>query len=76
MNEAEFREGYYKDKYGEWQADRRSSKDRRSGKSHLLDHERRKHFRRKVDRELLNKDHRAMIEDALEDFAAEHGGRL
>ena len=72
------REGYYKDKYGRWQPDRRAGGDRRrvAGKSLPLDHERRCMFRRKVDREVLEKDHREMISSALEEFAEEHNGRL
>jgi len=78
MGNEDFREGYYKDKYGRWQQDRRSGRDRRNliGTPFSLDHERRKMFRRKVDRELLDKDHRTQIEEALEDFADEHGGRV
>jgi hypothetical protein len=33
-------------------------------------------FRRKVDRQLLEKDHRFMIREALDDFAEEHGGQV
>ena len=29
-------------------------------------------FRRKADREIFAKDHKPMIDDALEEFAAEH----
>lgn len=73
----EIRDGYYKDKYGRWQPDRRAGQDRRGGsKTFPLQHERRKMFRRKVDREVLEKDHHIMIEEALEDFADEHGGHL
>jgi len=72
----EIREGYYKDKYGRWQPDRRAGKDRRSGKKFPLEHERRTLFRRKADRELYEKDHRSMIDEALEDFADEHHGHL
>ncbi len=73
----EIRPGYYKDKYGNWKPDRRIDNDRRHARGQFpLDHERRKMFRRKADRELLNKDHKAMIEEALEDFAEEHGGHL
>jgi len=73
----ELKEGHYKDKYGRWQKDRRCGDDRRDQSAALAqDHERRKMFRRKVDRELIEKDHRGMIEDALEDFAQEHGGHL
>ena len=71
------REGYYKDKYGRWQKDRRTGPDRRTmGKAFPLEHERRGMFRRKVDREIYEKDHRAMIDDALDDFAADHDGHL
>ena len=71
------REGYYKDKYGNWKADRRRSNDRRGGSGHFpLEHERRKLFRRLRDREIYEKDHKAMIEEALEDFAEEHDGHL
>lgn len=72
----EIRDGFFKDKYGRWQADRRSGKDRRATQPNAHDHERRKFFRRKVDREILNKDHKTMIEDALEEFAEEHDGHL
>jgi len=77
MTNDEIREGFYKDKYGRWQKDRRTGKDRRRiGEAYPLEHERRRMFRRKVDREVLEKDHRAMIEDALDDFADEHGGHV
>ena len=73
----EIREGYYKDKFGNWRKDRRTAGERRRADSGFpLDHERRKMFRRKADRELLQKDHQAMIEEALEDFAEEHDGHL
>ncbi|HUW62199.1 MAG TPA: hypothetical protein VMZ06_14445 [Candidatus Bathyarchaeia archaeon] len=71
------RTGYFRDRYGRWQKDRRAGEDRRStGKTLPLDHERRRMFRRKIDREVLEKDHREMIESALDDFAEEHQGRL
>ncbi|HPO14729.1 MAG TPA: hypothetical protein PLI09_14910 [Candidatus Hydrogenedentes bacterium] len=76
MTDDEIRDGFFKDKYGRWQAERRSGQDRRAIQPNAHDHERRKFFRRKADRELLNKDHKTMIEDALEDFAEEHGGHL
>ncbi len=72
----EIRDGLFKDKYGRWQPDRRSGQDRRALQPHGHDHERRKFFRRKADREILNKDHKTMIEDALEEFAEDHGGHL
>ncbi len=77
MSADEIRPGFYKDKYGRWQVDRRAGGDRRAAahKPHSYDHDRRKLYRRKADRELLELDHRQMIEDALEDFAEEHGGK-
>ena len=73
----EIREGYYKDRYGRWQRDRRTGPDRRGKAGGFpLEHERRKLFRRKMDREILEKDHRNMIDDALEDFAEEHDGHI
>jgi len=75
---SEHREGFYKDRYGRWQRDRRKDFDRRrvAGKSVPLDHERRRMYRRKVDREVLETDHKVMIESALEEFAEEHEGRM
>ena len=70
---ADFREGHYRDKYGRWQKDRRSGKDRRAAQSaSLFEQERRNLFRRKADREAFERDHREMIEEALDDFAEEH----
>ena len=74
----EIREGCYEDKYGRWHENRRDAPDRRrtpQAKGHG-EHERRKMYRRKADRELYEKDHRAMIEEALEDFASEHDGHV
>jgi hypothetical protein len=77
MSAEEIKEGHYKDKYGRWQPDRRSGDDRRAfGKASPLEHERRKLFRRKLDREIIETDHRKMIDDALDDFAQEHDGHL
>jgi hypothetical protein len=73
----EIPEGYYQDKFGNMQPDRRAGADRRASSGALkAKHERRKMYRRKVDRELLKRDHKMMIEEALEDFAAEHDGHL
>ncbi len=71
----EHRVGYYKDEFGNWQADRRTS-SRRSVGAFSFDHEQRKTFRRKADRELYERDHKVMIKEALEDFAEDHDGRL
>ena len=73
--EPEVREGFFQDKYGQWHPDRRAMRDRR-GHKHSYDHDRRTFFRRKADREILVKDHRSMIEDALGEFAEEHDGHL
>jgi hypothetical protein len=73
----EVRPGYYKDKAGEWQVDRRSGIDRRDlHPASPIDHERRKLFRRQADRELLERDHKIMVEEALEEFAEKHDGHL
>lgn len=72
----EFRVGHYKDKYGNWHPDRRAGTDRRNTLgSEPRNHERRKMFRRKADRELLCQD-RELIDEALEDFAEKHQGHL
>jgi len=74
----EHREGFYKDKYGRWQKDRRNGSDRRQqgGGDWSTEHERRKVYRRKADREILEREHRVMIEEALDEFAAEHDGHI
>ncbi|HIJ65045.1 MAG TPA: hypothetical protein HPP77_03770 [Candidatus Hydrogenedentes bacterium] len=76
MSDEEIQEDHYRDKYGRWQKERRGGRDRRRDGQPPEGHERRKIFRRKVDREFYEKSHREMIEEALEDFAAEHDGRL
>ena len=71
------RPGYFEDKYGRWQKDRREGEDRRLGEAaEDASAERRRVYRRRADRERLEHDHRVMIEEALDDFAAEHGGHL
>ncbi len=71
------RPGFYKDKAGKWQVDRRSGVDRRQVNRDMpVEHERRKMFRRQVDREQYEREHKIMIEDALADFAEEHDGHL
>jgi len=74
----EARPGYYKDKYGRWQKDRRKTTDRRlSGPGALSrEHRRRRVARRQDDRERVDDDHRTMIDEALDEFAAEHDGHL
>ena len=69
----EKRPGYYKDEHGNWQKDRRKTPDRRRAPNHdFPHHDRRTHLRRKADREALERDHKEMIEDALEDFIEQH----
>lgn len=76
MSVEEIRSGHYQDKYGRWQKDRRAIPDRRRGEEGREGHDRRRMFRRKIDREFFEKDHREMIAEALDDFAAEHDGHL
>ena len=69
----EHRPGYYKDREGNWQRDRRKSPERRAGGgSAFTHHDRRTLKRRKADLEFLERETKMQIEDALEDFAAEH----
>lgn len=70
--EHETRPGYYLDANGEWQKDRRVLPDRRRNAQAFPHHDRRLMGRRKADREFIERDHREMITDALEDFAMEH----
>lgn len=74
----ELREGYYKDKYGRWQKDRRKADDRRrhAAEPFAREHRHRKVARRKADRDRLEYDHRVMVDEALEEFAADHDGHL
>lgn len=68
----EHRPGFYLDSNGVWQQDRRITPDRRRGHTTFPHHDRRLLGRRKADREFIERDHREMIEDALESFVAEH----
>lgn len=68
----EHQAGYYLDANGEWQKDRRVNPDRRVAHIPFPHHDRRTMGRRKADREFIERDHREMIQDALEEFAAEH----
>ncbi len=64
------RDGYYRDHSGEWQRDRRTLQDRRLGIAQSGDDERRARGRRKADLFDVDREHKAMIDEALEDFAA------
>ena len=75
MSDEEIPRGQYRDKYGRLQKERRAGADRRHG-GEFEGNERRKMLRRKADREVLDRAHREMIEEALDDFAAEHDGHL
>lgn len=69
---------FWIDADGNRQPERRGGVDRRTLQGSVPQEirERRKLFRRKMDRELYERDHKVMIEDALNDFAEEHGGHL
>ena len=73
MSKHQAPKGFFYDHLGDLKEDRRNNADRR-GKVHkdVAERERRKFFRRKVDRTIYEKEHKAMIEEALEDFAEEH----
>lgn len=69
----EHRPGYYKDKQGNWQKDRRKSSDRRAGGGSVFTHhDRRTWKRRKTDHDILERETKMQIKEALEDFVAEH----
>jgi hypothetical protein len=70
--EEELRPGFFRDKEGQWKPDRRASDDRRGRPGSFPHHDRRLHYRRKTDREIMEREARTQIEEALEDFAAEH----
>lgn len=69
-------ERFYIDANGELKPDRRKGADRRNSEDGPRYHEQRKYYRRKIDREIYERDHKQMIEDALNDFAEEHDGHL
>jgi hypothetical protein len=65
--------GFYRDHEGNWQRDRRTGPDRRAiAAARNADERRRNAGRRKADLAFQEREHRAMIEDALADFAEEH----
>jgi len=70
--EEEVRPGFYKDSEGRWRPDRRANDERRGRAGSFPHHDRRLHYRRKTDREIMEREARMQIEEALEDFAAEH----
>jgi hypothetical protein len=70
----EQRNEYYRDRTGEWQRDRRTLQDRRSEKAQDGDQERRARGRRKADLIDVDREHKEMIDEALEDFASGEEG--
>lgn len=69
----EHRPGYYKDKSGKWQKDRRKAPERRQGGGSVFTHhDRRTLKRRKADQEALERETKSQIQEALEEFASEH----
>ena len=73
--EEEIRPGYYKDHNGIWQKDRRRGTDRRRKELSFSHHDRRTIGRRKADQDILERETRLQIDEALEDFAAGHDDR-
>ena len=72
MSDKGHKPGYFKDSSGDWQHERRKGGDRRK-RSIPFDHEdRRRGSRRHTDEEITEREHKEMIEEALEEFAAEH----
>jgi len=73
VSEGLHRQGHYMDADGNWHVERRSGEDRRAGKvESAAQREQRKFLRRKMDREVYEREHKAMIREALDEFAAEH----
>ncbi len=64
--------GLFKDHSGNWAQERRAGHDRRK-RDIPFDHgDRRRASRRLTDLEIAEREHKEMIEEALEEFAAEH----
>jgi hypothetical protein len=65
--------GYYRDRDGNLKRDRRQRADRRGPNARAGgDGDRRFQPRRAADREFVEREHHAMIEEALAEFADEH----
>jgi len=64
--------GYYRDTEGNLKQERRHRDDRRQTARTGGDGDRRHHPRRAADREFVDREHHAMIEEALAEFAEEH----
>lgn len=72
----EIRPGYYQDEFGEWQKDRRVGRERRRSSAEFPHRDRRTAGRRKADLDFIERDTRQQIQEALDDFAAEHEDHL
>lgn len=65
--------GFYRDGEGRLKRERRHRTDRRNSDSRSsADGDRRYQLRRAADREFIEREHHAMIEEALAQFAEEH----
>lgn len=71
----ESKAGYYQDESGNWLKDRRQHADRRQSHNTFPHHDRRLMRRRKTDREILERETRLQIAEALEEFEVEHPRR-
>jgi len=65
--------GYFVDPSGALKRDRRGSSERRGAVGLHSGEDRRNKMRRKTDRIDVEREHHDMIEDALEEFAEQHG---
>lgn len=70
---SEVPKGYFLDKEGRLQKDRRKAKDRRHGRrgDKVLEDNRRQRNRRQSGMEMMEQEHQSMIDDALENFGTE-----
>lgn len=64
----ESRPGFFKDESGQWQKDRRKAVDRRGSRQQTIDDERRQKYRRKTDQGFIEREHREMMKEALDEF--------
>ena len=66
----EHKPGQFRDAAGDWRKERRSGRDRRADEAQREGKERRIGGRRKSDLIDIDREHRDMINEALDDFAA------
>ena len=72
MSDKGHKPGFFKNASGDWREDRRKGPDRRKRTIAFEHEDRRKGSRRHADLEIAEREHKEMIEEALEEFAAEH----